>query len=107
MKAEEFLIQNGILPSYIAFNYIIEAVDIATNILKSRQSPKGTIMSQIYPQVAEKYQCSVSKAERAIRWTFHSIKPTMLEKIGFKGRKSNKEIIYYLAYLQLKEGKNE
>ena len=82
---EDFLMKNDVRPNLKGFNYLIKA----TVIYES-----GQPAMRLYEDVADAYNTTVTRAERAIR---HAIQTSNLPELS--GFKKNSEVI---AWLNLK-----
>lgn len=100
MNTREFLLESGVLPNLLGFNYIIRAVEIV------KQKGRVQITKELYPTIAREFNTSASKVERAIRHAlFDKIDVKSYQKIGLKQKPTNSEFIYYFAIRGEKYGK--
>lgn len=100
MNIHDYLIEKGVFPNLIGFNYLIKAV----NLIKEKG--RLSITKELYPLIAKEYKTSSTKVERAIR-SIVTNKLTMKDfaSIGLNKRPSNSEFIYFFANLGGKNGK--
>ena len=93
MKTKQFLLQSGIYPNLLGFNYILRAVEIA----KERGNTK--IVNGIYDQIAKEYKTKKTCVERGIRTVIQHISPEMFEKVGVTIKLTNGQFIYFCAFM--------
>lgn len=90
---KEELILNGVRPNIQGYHYIIEAVEIASEILKNHKCV-FKVIGNIYKTLAVKHETTESKIERSIR---HAISIySKKTKQHFK----NGEFIFYFAEMK-------
>jgi hypothetical protein len=99
-KCGNALVELGILPNLIGFNYICQAVNIIH--LHKEQIP----ITRIYEEVADIFDVSTTSVERGIRHAFSKCRETELygQLLGYA--ETNGERLYTLAY-RLEEYKDE
>ncbi len=91
MKTNEFLIKLGIYPNLKGFDYIVRAVEIV------KENGHIEVTKELYPKIAEEFDTSSSKVERAMRHIVSKISKNRLEDLGFVKNPTTSELIYYIA----------
>jgi two-component system response regulator (stage 0 sporulation protein A) len=92
MEIEKYLMGKGFYPSLKGFDYIVEAV----KLIREDRDYKLYITKKLYPKIAEMFNDTKSKVERAIR---HAINRAGLNY-------TNSEFIA-IAEVETRESKNE
>lgn len=95
MEINKFLVEKGVFPNLIGFNYLITAVEIV------KKEKHLQITKELYPMIAKQYKTTSSRVERAIR-TIVSNKLTLKDykSIGINKRPSNSEFIHFFASME-------
>lgn len=68
MKIEKYLIDKGLNPALMGFDYLVESVKLE----RADKTYKANITKKLYPEIAEKYDTTASKVERAMRHCLNS-----------------------------------
>lgn len=100
LELEKTLMELGISPNLLGFNYICMAVEEIMKCSSSR-------MCDIYETVACEYQTTWHKVERCIRHSIKKITDAGYRQLGFDF-KTNAEFLYSLAFkFRIEEEENE
>lgn len=91
MKTNEFLIKLGVYPNLKGFDYIVRAVEIV------KENGHIKVTKELYPKIAEEFDTSSSKVERAMRHIVSKISKSRLEDLSFVKSPTTSEFIYYIA----------
>lgn len=96
MKAEQFLLSNGVYPSLKGYRYFLRAIEL---VIDNEQSSMTKV---IYPSIAATFDVTGSKVERAIRHLISKIPYKAFQDIGIKRltKPTNSELIYLFAELE-------
>lgn len=106
-KYSERLLDLGVTPNLLGFNYLCEACEI----VESNRLASAT--RQVYPLIAGKYNTTSSRVERAIRHTkdiiFNKCGPDKLHSYfrnvidPKKGNITNMQLVHMIVYNENKE----
>lgn len=91
MNIKEFLLESGVYPNLLGFNYLERAVELA------KQKGKIQVYNGIYEQIVVENNSTKLRVERAIRTVIEHIKLEDFKKIGINKRLTNGQFIYFFA----------
>lgn len=92
MTVNDFLIKSGAYPNLKGFCYIVRAVEIV------EEEGYLLITKELYPKIAEEFNTTPSKVERAIRHIITTKIPAKVyHALGFAKKPTNGEFVYYFA----------
>lgn len=94
MKTRDFLLESGIYPNLLGFNYTLRAVELVkeNNLIK--------VYDGIYEQIAKEFYTKPRCVERAIRNVIQHIKLEDFKKVGVNFRLTNGQFIHFLAFME-------
>lgn len=99
-KCGNALVELGILPNLIGFNYICQAVNII------HLHKEQITITRIYEEVADIFNVSTDSVEKGIRYAFSKCRETELYRQLLGHAETNGERLYTLAY-KLEDNKDE
>jgi len=103
-KVTDVLIELGVTPNLKGFDYICRAVEIISNSKKRMDIVKG-----IYADIANEFDTTSSRTERAIRHAFSKVdkeSEAYKKYIGID-KTTNSTLLYTLAYRLREDNEDE
>ena len=92
MQVREFMLESGVFPNILGFNYLIRAVEIV------KKDGGVSTINKVYPQIAEEFKTTAIRVERGIRYVRDMIPYKQFKKHGFAKVPTSKQLIYAFAF---------